>query len=101
MYYLYILYSAKSDIYYVGISDSPFIRLEVHNTSKRKTFTSKHRPWEMVALFECGAALGRAREVENFIKRNKTRKLLEWLIDSQNTPTGDLAQLVRVPQVRD
>jgi putative endonuclease len=55
----------------------------------------------MVALFECGAALGRAREVENFIKRNKTRKLLEWLIDSQNTPTGDLAQLVRVPQVRD
>jgi putative endonuclease len=101
MYYLYILYSSSSDIYYSGISDSPFIRLEVHNTSHRKTFTSKHRPWKMVALFECSSDLGTARKIENFIKGNKSRSLLEWLIDPKNIPSGVLAQLVRVPHMRD
>ena len=100
MYYLYILYSAKSDKYYSGISDSPFIRLEVHNTSERKTFTSKHRPWVMVALFACSEDLGGARKIEYFLKRNKSRSLLEWLLDSRNVPSGELAQLV-IPYERD
>ncbi|HSK12284.1 MAG TPA: GIY-YIG nuclease family protein [Phnomibacter sp.] len=101
MYFLYILYSASSDLYYIGISESPFIRLQVHNNHHRKTFTSKHRPWTMAALFECSEDLGTARKIENFLKKNKTRRLIEWLIDPLNTPDGALAQLVRVPHVRD
>jgi putative endonuclease len=101
MYYLYILYSASSDIYYVGISDSPFIRLQVHNTSKRKTFTSKHRPWTLKALFQIAEELGTARKTEYFVKKNKSRKLIEWLIDPLNIPNGELAHLVRVPDIRD
>jgi putative endonuclease len=55
----------------------------------------------MAALFECSEDLGAVRKIENFIKKNKSRTLLEWLIDPHNIPTGQLAQLVRVPHVRD
>jgi len=45
MYYVYILYSKTSDLYYVGYSDNPEGRLIEHNTKPLNTFTSKHRPW--------------------------------------------------------
>ncbi len=77
MYYLYILYSEKSDKYYVGITAQPHQRLIEHNTSERITYTSKHRPWAMVALFECAKNLGEAMKIERFIKKKKNRKLIE------------------------
>ena len=100
MYYIYILYSEKSDKYYVGHTDDINQRLEGHNTSERITYTSKHRPWKIMAVYECGNGRGEALKIERFIKRQKNRKLIEKLIAGGNL-NGILAQLVRVPHVRD
>jgi putative endonuclease len=42
--YVYILYSASSDKYYIGQSENVEERLKVHNSNK-KTYTSPYRPW--------------------------------------------------------
>ena len=101
MYYLYILYSSVSDLFYVGISTNAYTRMECHNTTDRDTFTSKHRPWEMAAFFICGETEGEARKVEHFIKKQKSRRLILQLVDPGFQPSGFLAQLVKVPHVRD
>ncbi len=54
----------SADKYYLGYSDDAYRRLEEHNTSERNTFTKKFRPWELVALFECGTARGAAVKME-------------------------------------
>jgi putative endonuclease len=101
MYYIYILYSNTSDLYYIGYSNNTKRRLEEHNSSTLNTFTSKHRPWALKAVFECGDSENDAIQFERFIKKQKSRKLLKQLINPAFTPSGSLAQLVRVPDVRD
>ncbi len=100
MFYIYFIYSASSDIYYVGHSDNYSCRLEQHNNSDRDTFSKKHRPWELKAAFEVGNDRGTAIKIERFIKKQKSRKLIERIIKGEKL-TGILAQLVRVPHVRD
>ena len=39
--------------------------------------------------------------LEKLIKKAKSRKLIENLIDPATVPYGELAQLVRVPHLRD
>ena len=99
MFYIYILYSASSDIYYVGHSENPWRRLEEHNLSLHDTFTAKHRPWNLVAIFETVGNRKDAMRIERFIKKQKSKVLLEQLIEGQNL-YGELAQLV-IPQMRD
>ena len=100
MFYLYILYSDNSDKYYIGYTNDYERRFHEHNHSDRTTFTSKHRPWILKAVFACGEIESEAIHLERFIKKQKSRKLLERLIDGE-VLTGILAQLVRVPYVRD
>ena len=100
MFYIYIIYSKKFDKYYIGSSENPWNRLTKHNSSPFNTFTSKYRPWTLKAVFEAGDTRGEAVKMEKFIKRQKSRKLLLQLIDSTFQPNGKLAQLVRVPHVR-
>jgi putative endonuclease len=85
----------------VGYSNDPLRRLIEHNTKPFNTFTSKHRPWFLKTSFQCGAIEQTAIALERFIKKQKSKKLLEKLCDVSFTPTGFLAQLVRVPDVRD
>jgi putative endonuclease len=99
-YYIYILYSETSDIYYVGYSDDYKRRFEQHNHADKVTFTSKHRPWALKVVYSCGTSQAAAMKIEKFIKNQKSRKLVEKLI-SGGEFTGLLAQLVRVPHVRD
>ena len=101
MYYIYIIYSNIADKFYVGYSDNPQRRLIDHNTKPFNTYTSKLRPWVLKAAFECGSIEGEAIKVERFIKKQKSRTLIEALIDPNFIPTGHLAQLVRVPDIRD
>ena len=101
VYYLYILFSQKSNIYYVGYSTDFHRRLEEHNTSLRITFSSKHRPWILAAAFECATTEAEAMKIERFIKRQKSKTLILSLINENYQPTRALAQLVRVPHVRD
>lgn len=97
MYYLHILYSASADKYYVGQTTDPLRRLEEHNTSLFDTYTHKHRPWILKACFESGETLQNALAIERFIKKQKSRHLIEKLCDPAFIPNGILAQLVRVP----
>ena len=96
MFFIYIIYSEKFDKYYVGHSSNPYRRLEEHNNKLFNTFTSKYRPWKLAALFECGSNRGEAIIIERYIKKQKSRRLLENLIKGENIPIS-LAQLVRVP----
>ncbi len=99
MYYIYILYSEKSDKYYVGYTSDFERRIIEHNSKEGITYTKKHRPWILKAVFECGETEGDAVKLEKFIKQQKSRKLLEKMIAGQAL-SGILAQLVRVPYVR-
>ena len=87
MFYLYILYSASSDKYYIGYSNDHERRVLEHNNSERNTFTSKYRPWILRAVFSCGTIEAEAVRIERIIEGEPL--------------TGILAQLVRVPHVRD
>jgi putative endonuclease len=100
MYYIYIIYSESADKYYVGYSQDYLRRLHEHNHSPRLGFTAKHRPWTLKAVFQCGYNESTAVQIERFIKRQKSRKLMETLIKGESL-TGVLAQLVRVPHLRD
>ncbi|MGE5520737.1 MAG: GIY-YIG nuclease family protein [Candidatus Dadabacteria bacterium] len=101
MYYIYILKSESSDNFYIGYSDNPSRRLIEHNSSPHNTYTSKHRPWKIAAVFQCSIIEGEAMKIEKYIKRQKSRNLIEKLVDADFVPTRALAQLVRVPHVRD
>ena len=85
----------------MGYSNDPQRRLVEHNNSPHNTYTSKYRPWILKAYFMCSESEGEAMRIERFIKEQKSRKLLEKLCDPSFIPTGILAQLVRVPDVRD
>ena len=101
MYYIYIIYSESSRLFYVGYSDDPHRRLNEHNTKPFNTFTAKHRPWQIKAVFVCSEKKAEAIRIERFIKRQKSKELLEVLCNFSFVPTGVLARLVRVPDVRD
>jgi len=101
MYYIYIIYSDTADKFYVGYSDNPQRRLIEHNTKPFNTYTSKYRPWILKTVFQCSTIEAEAMRVEKFIKKQKSRKLLEQLCKPGYAPTGYLAQLVRVPDIRD
>ena len=93
MYYLYIITSEIAGKHYVGVTDNYLRRLTEHNTSDRNTFTSKYRPWKIAAVFECSNDMGTARKMENFIKKQKSKTLIERMINNEPL-TGLLAQLV-------
>jgi len=80
MFYIYFLYSKCSDKYYVGYSDDPDRRLIEHNTSDNNTFTKKHRPWILVYSFTVSDLRSDALKIEQFIKKQKSRSLIEKII---------------------
>jgi putative endonuclease len=96
-FYIYLLYSESSDKYYAGYSNNPLKRFAEHNNSEHSTYTAKHRPWQLKAVFLVGTNEAEAIKIERFIKQQKSRTLLERLINPEFQPTGFLARLVRVP----
>jgi putative endonuclease len=100
MYYLYILQSESSGQFYIGVTDDYLRRFHEHNFGNHNTFTSKFRPWIIAAVFQCGDSLGEAMKIEKFIKKQKSKKLIENIISGVPL-TGILAPLVRVPHLRD
>ncbi|MDQ3047386.1 MAG: GIY-YIG nuclease family protein [Bacteroidota bacterium] len=100
MFYIYILFSPSSGIYYTGYSEDPYKRLLEHNSKEEGTFSSKHKPWTIKAIFEAGTK-SEAITFERFIKKQRSPKLISKLIDPTFTMVGTLAKLVRVPDIRD
>jgi putative endonuclease len=101
MYYIYILYSETADKYYVGHSSDPWSRLVQHLSNSGDKFTGSYKDWKLEGVFEVSPNKGDADRVEKFIKRQKSRNLIERILDANFVGTGELAQLVRVPHVRD
>lgn len=85
----------------MGHSRDPWKRVIQHNESSTDKFTGKHSNWELKAVFKVSENKGDADRIEKFLKKQKSRVLLEKLIDPDFEPDGKLAQLVRVPKLRD
>ncbi|KMQ72027.1 GIY-YIG nuclease family protein [Chryseobacterium koreense] len=100
-YFIYILFSESSMIYYVGYTTDVSNRFVQHNEISLNSFTSKHRPWKLVAAFEVLGDESEAMRIERFIKKQKSSKFIEKIIDSNTELTGVLSKLVRVPSIRD
>ncbi|MCK4661688.1 MAG: GIY-YIG nuclease family protein [Bacteroidales bacterium] len=100
MFYIYILYSKKSDKYYVGYTDNVQRRLKEHNNPQKIKYTSKHLPWELISSFKVGNNKGIAMKIEKFIKKQKSKKFIQIVVSSPYS-IDKIAQLVRVPRTRD
>ena len=100
-YFIYILFSEKSNIYYVGYTTDFYMRLFRHNEISKDSFTSKHRPWILEGCFEVLGDESDAMRIEKFIKNQKSKKFIETILDPETNFNGVLAQLVRVPNIRD
>ncbi len=100
MFFVYILYSSSADKYYVGYSDAPARRLFEHNHNYRNTFTKKNGPWVLKAKFLVNDSRGDAMKMERYIKKQKSRNLIEQMIVDPQI-FYQMAQLVRVPIHRD
>ena len=77
---VYIIYSSKLDRYYVGYSQDIEIRLTQHNTGISH-FTAKARDWEL-KYSEAYNTREDAHAREMAIKKKKSRKYIEWLINN-------------------
>ena len=77
MYYVYILYSKSSDVYYKGFSENVEKRLEYHLNSKGK-YTSGVTDWIIVYVKEFSDKSEALKEEKRMKKLN--RKSLEKLI---------------------
>ncbi len=81
-FYVYILYSKKSDKYYVGYCSNPAERIKKHNFRSTPS-TRSGIPWVLV-YFEEYASKTEAIKRESEIKRKKSRKYIEYLIAKAN-----------------
>ena len=80
MFYVYILYSAKIDRYYIGYSENPEKRLiEKHNKGYVKA-TKGGIPYVIMAK-KCFDFEAEAMHEEKRLKRMKSRKYLELIIN--------------------
>ncbi len=98
MFYIYILFSKTANKHYVGHSENPAEKLLQHNSNTTDKYTGKWNDWVMLAIFSVGETIQAAKEVEDFIKRQKSKKLLLKLIDNEFVPKDKLAHLLRIKQ---
>jgi putative endonuclease len=82
-FFIYILYSTSSDIYYVGYTEDVSRRIIQHNNPQRTKFTSKHLPWVLKCSIEISNTRSAALMAEKHIKRQKNKKYIEALILSE------------------
>jgi len=88
MFYVYILYSASLNKYYVGYSADTAGRLYKHNKT-HKGFTGQVNDW-MLVYTEAFEEKTKALQREKQIKQWKSRKAIEDLISSvvRKAPQG-------------
>jgi putative endonuclease len=81
MFYVYILYSCKLDRYYTGSAEDIPSRLIRHNKGAVKA-TKNGIQWEF-KYSETFTTRAEALKRELEIKRKKSRKYIEWLINNK------------------
>ncbi|UJP67028.1 GIY-YIG nuclease family protein [Mongoliitalea daihaiensis] len=83
MYFVYIIYSSKTDKFYIGSTDNLESRLKHHNSRLTPSTKSGAPFWEVVyteTVVDRTTAL--KREIE--IKRKKSRKYILSLIENSS-----------------
>ena len=91
-YFVYILYSASINKYYIGHTNDLARRIYEHDLGKEK-FTKKGIPWEM--KFSCSFDLNTdAIKEERRLKKCKSRKYLENYMNA-NLPVGRVGRASR------
>jgi putative endonuclease len=82
-YFVYILYSAKLDKYYVGQTSDVDARLAFHNDVERnKIWSARGIPWELKLQIEC-LSRGEAAKLERLIKSKKSKKFIDRLVNDE------------------
>ena len=78
-YFVYIIYSLSKDRYYIGHCENLEKRLDDHKNG-RSTYTKNAKDWEFrwTKSFPNRSA---AMKVEASLKKKKSRRYLEYLID--------------------
>ncbi len=93
MFFVYILFSEKLNRYYVGTTDNVEKRLLEHNSGLyANSFTTKGVPWKL-SLSYCCESSEKAYSLERFIKRMKSKKFIERLIDDDMIINDIVAKL--------
>ncbi len=82
-FFLYILFFESFDKFYVGQTNTIEKRIWQHNNLEVDSFTSKYRPWKLVAQFNFPSR-EKAMKVERFIKKQKSRAFILKLIENSN-----------------
>ena len=83
MYYIYVLYSSLLDRYYVGQTEDLERRLRFHQEGE-SPYTSRASDWKLMYTETFSdRTLTIKRELE--IKRKKSRKYIEWLLQSASS----------------
>jgi putative endonuclease len=90
MWFVYILYSAKIDRYYIGTTEDLQWRLERHNNGWGK-YTKRGIPWTIV-YFEQFKNKSDAFKREREIKNKKSKKYIEDIIKKYNYPRRKLSR---------
>ncbi len=77
-YFVYIIYSAKNKLHYIGHTSNLNDRLTRHNNNRSK-FTKNKGPWNLVASFRCDSK-SEAYQIELKLKAMKNPiKAIEYL----------------------
>jgi len=85
-YFVYILKSEKTGIYYIGCTNNLSRRVSEHNNNKVKS-TKNKGPWEL-KFKEQHSELSSARKRENEIKRWKKRIKIDKLLQQSMAPSS-------------
>ena len=80
MFYVYIIYSRKCDVYYKGFSENIDQRLLHHNENRSK-YTSNKGIWTLV--YSKGFETKREALIEELRLKKLNRKSIETLIQNQ------------------
>ena len=82
MWCVYVIYSKKINLKYVGSTDNVNKRIKEHNSGRSK-FTKQTNDWELLGYKSFGTE-DEARRFERLVKKNKKYRMLLY-IDIQKT----------------
>jgi putative endonuclease len=83
IYFIYILFSQKTNRYYIGSTDDLARRLKHHNGGSTPSTKSGAPNWE-IRYSETVPDRATALKRELEIKKKKSRNYIEWLIQKTN-----------------
>ena len=83
---VYFLQSLKNGAYYIGSTENLGRRIEEHGNGKNKS-TKYLVPWKLV-FFKKYPTISEARNIEYRIKKLKSRKIIERIIQDQDIFLG-------------